>query len=193
MTTEDPRKVEAKARLVRLLQGAYSGELAAAHAYHGHGKSVRDETERREIAAIRAEELEHRERVGEMLAEMGSGPLAWRELVFTLIGRTIGILCCLGGWFVPMYGAGKLERSNIVEYEHAARHARDAGLHHFIDDLLTMAEKEWDHELYFRTKAASSFLWRFFPKWPLPPPRAAIRESMAAENGVGPRHQYGVS
>ncbi len=43
--------------------------------------------------------------------------------IFGWIGTVIGILCRVGGWFVPMYGAGMLERPNIAEYEVAARHA----------------------------------------------------------------------
>jgi len=72
-----------------------------------------------------------------------------------------------------------LESRNIVEYEVAAFHARKLGLSEFVDDLLTMSEVEWDHELYFRTKAASSVLFRFFPKWPVPAPRETIRQRHA--------------
>jgi len=170
-------RATAKTALITLLKKAYSGELAAAYAYTGHAKSVRDAVEMQEIETIRAQEIEHRERVGEMLAELGSAPSRLREIMLTIVGRSISILCYIGGWFVPMYGAGKLERQNIVEYEHAARHALDAGYLHFIDDLLTMAEVEWDHELYFRNKAASHVLWNVFPKWSPPPPRVAIRKS----------------
>lgn len=169
----------AKAALIRLLQRAFSGELAAAHAYFGHAKSVKDAGERREIERIRDEELEHRAEVGKMLAELGAAPDPTRERVFRLIGLTISFLCRIGGWFVPMYGAGRLERGNIVEYEHAAAFARDSGHLHFVEPLLAMAEKEWDHELYFRTKAAASFWWRLTPGWGPPPPRETIRANFA--------------
>ena len=56
------------------------------------------------------------------------------------------------GWFAPMYGAGRLESRNIREYETAARYARDCGREEFIDCLLTMAEVEWEHEYYFRSR-----------------------------------------
>jgi len=175
-------RTTAKIALISLLKKAYSGELAAAYAYEGHGKNVRDSVEMHEIETIRKQELEHRQRVGEMLAELGAGPSRVREIILTVIGRSISILCYIGGWFIPMYGAGKLERQNIVEYEHAARHVMNAGYLHFIDDLLTMAEVEWDHELYFRSKAASHFLWKVFPNWPPPPPRLAIRNSFPFHN-----------
>lgn len=171
-------QASAKASLIALLRKAYSGELAAAYAYTGHAKSVRSAVEMHEIDSIREQEIEHRQRVGEMLAELGSGPSRLREIMLTVIGRSISLLCYIGGWFIPMYGAGKLERQNIVEYEHAARYAMDAGYIHFVDDLLTMAEIEWDHELYFRTKAASHWLWKVFPNWSPPPPRAAIRKNL---------------
>jgi rubrerythrin len=64
----------AKASLIDQLKKAYSGELAAAYAYTGHAKSVRDALEMQEIETIREQEIEHRQRVGEMLAELGSGP-----------------------------------------------------------------------------------------------------------------------
>jgi hypothetical protein len=44
-----------------------------------------------------------------MLAELGSGPSRLGEIMLTIIGRYISLLCYIGGWFVLMYGAGKLE------------------------------------------------------------------------------------
>ena len=55
-----------------------------------------------------------------------------------------------------MYGAGRLERGNIVEYEEAAEFARACGREDFIDCLLTMAEVEWEHELYFRDEGGGT-------------------------------------
>lgn len=164
-----------KAALIGVLQNAYSGELAASLAYGGHAASVSDPAEREEILVILRQELEHREQVGKMLAELGSAPSLLKERVFFLIGSTISLLCRVGGWFIPMYGAGKLEAGNIVEYEVAARHARDAGYPQYVDCILLMAEVEWDHELYFRRKVESSPLRRVFPRWPAPPPREDIR------------------
>jgi hypothetical protein len=62
----------------------------------------------------------------------------------------LGLMCHISGWFAPMYGAGRLESRNIVEYETAARHALACGREDLIDCLLTMAEVEWEHEHYFR-------------------------------------------
>jgi hypothetical protein len=74
-----------------------------------------------------------------------------------------------------MYGAGRLERGNIVEYEVAARHAVACGHGEMVDCLLAMAEVEWEHEQYFRAKVAGHPLLRLFPLWPPPPPKSAIR------------------
>ena len=164
-----------QANLVALLQLAYSGELAAAHAYRGHARSVRDPEERRRIEEIEREEWHHRELVGRMLAELGAGPSRARELRARVIGRVLAVLCHLGGWLAPMYGAGRLESRNVGEYEAAARFARDAGRAQWVDCLLTMAEVEWEHERYFRARVLSHRLGRCLPLWPAPPPKEAIR------------------
>jgi len=169
-------KAELRKKLIRALQWAYSGELAAYHAYEGHWKSVKDPREKKEIHQIQRDEWEHRECLAGFLKQLGSAPDIRLEFMFTVIGRTISFLCYLGGWFIPMYGAGKLESGNIIEYEIAAQWARLCGEDHMIHEFLHMAEVEWDHELYFRTKAESHWLYRFFPKWTVPAPRDTIRE-----------------
>lgn len=168
-------------RLVALLQLAHSGELAAALAYGGHGRSVRDPGERERIREIEREELHHRERIGEMLAALGEGPDPRRERRARAIGRTLAVLCRVSGWLVPMYGAGRLESRNVREYENAARFARGCGRDEWIDELLQMAEVEWDHEHYFRGRVVSHPLGRRLPLWPAPPPRETIRESFEEE------------
>jgi rubrerythrin len=162
-------------RLVDLLQLAYSGELAAAHAYRGHAASVFDPEEKLRIRSIEEEEWHHRRLLGEMLAGLHSRPRRLRELRATLIGRTLRAACRVSGWYLPMYGAGKLESGNIREYETAARFARDAGREDLADCLLTMAEVEWEHERYFREKIARHWLTRWLRLWPEPAPKPAIR------------------
>jgi hypothetical protein len=113
--------------------------------------------------------------VGALLRTLGERPLRQREIRAILIGRTLQVACHLIGWFAPMYGAGKLERGNIVEYENAARDALACGHAAFVPCLLEMAEVEWEHELYFREKCSGHWLTRFFPVWAPPPPKASIR------------------
>lgn len=167
--------------LIALLQLAYSGEQAAAYAYRGHWKSVRDAGESERIRTIEAEEWRHRELVGEMLSDLGGTPDRWREMRTAVIGRALGVLCHITGWLAPMYGAGKLESRNIREYEAAARLARDAGRDDLVDCLLEMAEVEWEHEAYFRERVIANRIGRRLPLWPSPPPKSDIRGSFAAE------------
>lgn len=135
--------------LIHILQGAYSGELAAGFAYRGHWKSVKNTDERAAIQKIEQEEWVHRKRVGEMLASLGGAPRKFREAKLWVIGRTIGLACHLIGWFLPMYFAGRLESGNVIEYQVAAAHAGALGLKEFEADLLVMARVEREHELFF--------------------------------------------
>jgi hypothetical protein len=107
------------------------------------------------------------------------------------IGKTLGFLCAWSGWFAPMYGAGLLESRNIKEYEEAAEFALAAGHVEFLDDLLTMAEVEWEHEKFFREKCRTHFLYHWFPKWPIPPAMETIRKPFTwIDYPEGPlRHQ----
>jgi rubrerythrin len=162
---------------VRLLQLAFSGERAAAYAYRGHWKSVSDKEERARIKQIEDEEWHHRKLVGEMLLSLQANPSSLREFRALIIGRMLGLLCHVTGWLAPMYGAGRLESRNIVEYETAARYARDCGREDFVDCLLTMAEVEWEHESYFRSRVLLHPLGRRLSLWPVPRPKEAIRRS----------------
>lgn len=161
------------ALLLRQLQNAHAGELAAALAYRGHGRSLPAGEEQERVRSIEAEEWHHRELVAAMLRRLGGAPRPARELAFAAIGHTLGPLCHVSGWLLPMYGAGFLERFNVAEYERAARSAELAGHPELVDCLLAMAEVEWDHESYFRSRVLSRY--RRVPLWPPLPPRASIR------------------
>jgi len=174
---------EARAALIELLRLAFSGELAAAHAYRGHARSLRDPGLRRRVKEIEAEEWHHREHVGRMLAELGAAPSRARERRAALVGRVLGALCHVTGWLAPMYGAGRLESRNIREYEQAARLARAAGRHAWIEPLLEMAEVEWEHERFFRDRVRSHRLACLVPLWPAPLPKATIRARFRDECG----------
>lgn len=172
---------DSRTGLIALLQLAYSGERAAGYAYAGHWRSVARPEERTRIRVIEDEEWRHRACVGRMLESLGSAPLRGREVRAAIIGRVLGFLCHVSGWFAPMYGAGRLESRNIREYEDAARLARDCGREDLVDDLLEMAEVEWEHEAYFRACVLSHPWSRRFQVWPQPPPKEHIRASYAAE------------
>ena len=174
-STGQPGQQSPKDKLIALLQLAYSGELAAAYAYRGHWHSLRDAEERARVKTIEDEEWHHRRLVGEMLKDLGAAPDKRRELRATVVGRTLGFLCHVSGWFAPMYGAGRLESKNIVEYETAARYARECGRVDLIDCLLTMAEVEWELEHYFRSCVLRHRWSKRFSIWPEPPAKETIR------------------
>jgi demethoxyubiquinone hydroxylase (CLK1/Coq7/Cat5 family) len=169
-------------RLIAILQLAYSGELAAAYAYRGHWHSLSDSQERARVRTIEEEEWHHRKLIGEMLRALDAEPDKRRELRANVVGRVLGFLCHLTGRLAPMYGAGKLESKNIVEYETAARYARDCGRTEFVDCLLTMAEVEWEHEAYFRSCVLRHWLGKRLSIWPKPPAKENIRESFQSEH-----------
>lgn len=139
---------------MRILQNAHAGELAAAYAYRGHWKSVRNGDERSAIKKIENEEWEHRECVYKWLEALDSQPRKARERVFGTIGRILGALCYVSGWFFPMYFAGRLESQNTQEYKDAAAFAKELGMEECVEDMLKMSDKELEHELYFRTVVA---------------------------------------
>jgi hypothetical protein len=141
-------------QLIRLLQKAYSGELAAAYAYRGHWKSLRDEAERERVRQIEDEEWMHRDQLGLMLGRLDAGPARVREVMMWTVGRTVSVLCHLIGWFLPMYFAGRLESGNVGEYETAALRAGRLGLDGFEYQLSEMARVEREHEVFFMRAVA---------------------------------------
>lgn len=170
----------ARDELIRVLRSACSGELAAGYAYRGHWHSVRAPEERERIRIIETEEWHHRELVLGLLRELGAKPSRTREAIFWSVGKVIGILCHVGGWFIPMYGAGRLEKSNIREYEVAAKLAAECGRAAMVDCLLGMAEVEWEHEKYFRERIVGHWMLRVLPRWDAPAEKRAIRAAHAA-------------
>jgi demethoxyubiquinone hydroxylase (CLK1/Coq7/Cat5 family) len=135
--------------LVNILKLAYSGELAAAYAYRGHWKSLKNPSEIARIKQIEDEEWAHRQNIARMMEFMEIRPSALRDVRCWIVGRSIGIACHLMGWFLPMYFAGRLESGNTIEYEHAAMHAGRLGLLDFESELQVMARVEKEHEQFF--------------------------------------------
>ena len=56
-------------QFVKLLKLAYSAEMAAAFAYRGHWKSVKNSQQKEQIKKIEEEEWQHRKLIGEMLGK----------------------------------------------------------------------------------------------------------------------------
>jgi rubrerythrin len=140
----------AKAKLIRILQNAHAGELAAAYAYRGHWKSLKESAEKERIKQIEIEEWRHRENVRRWLSELNAEPRKSREIVFETIGKSLGVLCYVSGWFLPMYFAGRLESQNVQEYVDAAEFANELGMQSCFEEMMEMSRVEGEHEEFFR-------------------------------------------
>ena len=158
----------ARKNLIRILQNAHAGELAAAYAYRGHWKSVKNPKEKEQIKKIEVEEWEHRAGVLAWLEKLNAEPRKLREAIFWTIGRFLGTTCYLSGWFFPMYFAGRLESQNVQEYVDAAEFAKELGMNDCVKDLLEMSATEQRHEDFFKEIVQDHFLLRptkFFFRW----------------------------
>jgi demethoxyubiquinone hydroxylase (CLK1/Coq7/Cat5 family) len=137
-----------------LLRSAYSGELAAGHAYRGHGRSLKAPEERSAILRIEREEWAHREVVGAQLRALGAAPNRLLDGLMLAVGIGVGLTCFVSGHFIPMYFAGRLESGNIQEYVSAAGFAKELGRDDFAAQLLHLADVESEHERFFRDAVA---------------------------------------
>ena len=145
----------ARQNLIRILQNAYSGELAAAYAYRGHWKSLMASPEKTQIEKIENEEWRHRENVLRWLDELDAKPRKMREAVFWTLGRILGVSCYVSGWFMPMYFAGRLESQNVQEYIDAAEFAEKLGMKNCVEEMMEMSHVEGEHEIFFSTTVAN--------------------------------------
>jgi rubrerythrin len=145
----------ARENLIRILQNAHAGEMAAAFAYRGHWKSLKNSPEKTHIKKIEAEEWAHRENVARWLAELDAKPNELREKIFWTIGKSIGLACYVSGWFFPMYFAGRLEGQNVREYVEAAEYAKELKMSECFDEMTEMSRVEGEHEDYFSRVVAN--------------------------------------
>ena len=156
-----PPDLEAvRIRLIRILQDAHAGELAAAYAYQGHARALRRTPERAEVQRIEQAEWHHRAQVAVLLGELGSEPRLRRERLMGAIGLFFGALCFVGGWFGPMYAAGRLEASNIAQYEEARDAATRLALTGAAAQLAAMCVEETRHERWFGDQIRGHWLLR---------------------------------
>jgi len=164
--------------LIDILKDAYSGELAAALAYSGHWRTLRDPEQRAAIQQIEQDEWDHRQCVGELLRAMGERPASFKDIRRRVIGTVIALGCRVVGWFIPMFFAGRLEGQNICAYDVAAPHAAALGLGECEKQLLHMAEVERQHEAYFHSLIAEHRWFPMFRKifgWGCDPEAVATR------------------
>jgi demethoxyubiquinone hydroxylase (CLK1/Coq7/Cat5 family) len=168
---------DTRAQLVRILQDAHAGELAAAYAYRGHWRSLhRRPDAAAEVHRIEDAEWHHRALVAGLLAELSARPRRPRELLMGSIGRFFGALCFVGGWFAPMYAAGRLEAMNVGQYDDAQRAATALGLVDAARSLEAMRVEEDRHERWFGDQIRGHWLlpwaarvWTWLPPEPVTP------------------------
>lgn len=151
---------DARNKLINLLQKAYSGEMAAALAYNGHWKSLKNNAEIRSVRKIERDEWRHRARIREILFELKAEPLFSREILFYLIGRIVGFICHFCGNFLASFFAAMVENQNVREYALASEYAEKIGLEEFLDDFIEMEKTESEHELILREMIKD---YRIFP------------------------------
>lgn len=149
-------------QLVDLLKKAYSAEKAAAFAYIGHAKSVRDPAQKAEIRQIEQDEWDHRREVLSIMQTYGILPSRWYEFQFHVIGRLISLSCRVIGWFMPFYFAGRLESGNVCEYFRMLQYFEQLGITENHQMLYDMGMREKEHEMYFLEKLRSHRLLPLF-------------------------------
>ena len=148
--------------LVRLLQRAYSGEKAAAFAYIGHARSLKDPVAKASVRQIELDEWKHRENVLELMRRYEVPISRWLEFKLHIIGRVISASCHVIGRFMPFFFAGKLESGNVCEYFVMMRYFHSLGIHDHDDMLYEMGIKEKEHEVYFLDQIRMSGLLPLF-------------------------------
>lgn len=136
-------------KLVKALQDAHAGELAAYYAYQGHWKSLKDPAERAKVQEIQEDELEHILFLSHYLHKMGYQSSPYKDFIWTRIGKAIGVLCHITGWWLPMRIAGMMERIGTKSYVKLSAIAKEEGHPVLARKLLEMAKTEEDHEKYF--------------------------------------------
>lgn len=151
-------------KLTKLLQMAYSAEMAASFAYQGHAGSVKDKNEKVAIRQIELDEWSHREEVLKIMNQYEIPISKWFEIRFYIIGKIISFSCYLIGWFMPYYFAGRLESGNVCEYFRMMKYFHEIGIIEHNEVLFEMGIKEKEHEIYFLDRIKNKKLLPFFEK-----------------------------
>ena len=152
---------ETREKLISLLQKAHAGERAAALAYSGHWRILKNADERAAVKQIEADEWLHRRELAEFLQKLEAQPRKIREFIFYCVGSFIALSCFLTGRFVSTYFAGILEKNNVNEYAEAFRLAKKLDFD-FAEDFLVMEATEAEHERILQEMVAENPLLPFF-------------------------------
>lgn len=137
------------------LRVAYSTEIGAASAYRGHARATRDPAVAAYILGIEQDERHHRAAVGELLEAFGARPFYPLELLFWVVGNTIGLGCFVWGEWASAFGAAQFEFGGMGDYRRAARAARAVGEHELAARLEVFEQQEAAHRAFFLALARS--------------------------------------
>ncbi len=150
--------------LVDLLKQAYSAEKAAAFAYIGHAKSVKDPNAKLLIKQIENDEWEHRREVLKIMKQYNIPISSYYEFKYHFIGRLISFSCYVIGWFMPYFFAGKLESGNVCEYFRMMQYFHSLGIYEHDQILYDMGIKEKEHEVYFLEAIKNDWFLPYFER-----------------------------
>jgi rubrerythrin len=135
--------------LINSLRLAYSAEKAAAYAYVGHARSLKNPGEKSAVQQIEKDEWEHRENVLGIMKEYVIPVSKYYEFKYGAIGRLISFSCYFIGRFMPYFFAGKLESGNVCEYFRMMKYFHSIGITQHDEILHEMGIKEKEHEVFF--------------------------------------------
>jgi len=135
--------------LINSLRLAYSAEKAAAYAYIGHARSLKNPAEKAAVQQIENDEWEHRENVLSIMKEYVIPVSKYYEFKYAVIGRLISFSCYFIGRFMPYFFAGKLESGNVCEYFKMMKGFHSIGITEHDEVLHEMGIKEKEHEVFF--------------------------------------------
>ena len=150
--------------LVSSLRLAYSAEKAAAYAYIGHARSLKNPVEKAAVQQIENDEWEHRENVLRIMQQHEVSVSKYFEFKYNLIGRLISFSCYFIGRFMPYFFAGKLESGNVCEYFKMMKYFHSIGITEHDKVLHEMGIKEKEHEVFFLEMIKDESWMPFFEK-----------------------------
>lgn len=139
-------------KLIRELQKAHAGEIAAYFAYDGHWKSAKSLSDKSAILSIQMEEMEHILVTKKYLAILGARSSRNRDALFYIIGRIASALCYIAGERLPLIGARLIETIGVTNYKEMVLLAAEENFPNMALKFQHMAQAEKAHERFFRER-----------------------------------------
>lgn len=136
-------------RFIRKIKDAHAIEMGAIVAYELHWKSAKGD-HREEIQRIQAEELQHMEKLEEILAHFNTKRSDIKDTFVSFIGLIMGVLCFITGKFLPNLAASMMKKMGGSVYAKLAKDADDLGYKELKRIFNDMEKVEEEHEQYFK-------------------------------------------